>query len=118
VEDGINKLKTEQVDVFLKDLEELPEKNKNLQKSKNKLLTYLTNNKKRINYGKFLREGLLIGSGAIEAANRDVIQKRMKLSGQRWTVQGAKQMLNLRTCYKGGNMLLIRKLITDYKMIA
>jgi len=118
VEDVINKLKTEQVDIFLKELEELPEKNKHLQKSKNKLLTYLTNNKKRINYGKFLREGLLIGSGAIESANRDVVQKRMKLSGQRWTIQGAKQMLNLRTCYKGGNLHLIRKLIVEYKMVA
>jgi len=118
VEDAINKLKTEQVELFLKELEELPERTKNLQKSKSKLLTYLTNNKKRINYGKFLREGLLIGSGAIESANRDVIHKRMKLSGQRWTVQGAKQMLNLRTCYKSGKQHLIRKLIVEYKRVA
>jgi len=117
VDDAINKLKNEQVDVFLKELEILPEKNKSLQKSKNQLLTYLTNNKKRINYGKFLREGLLIGSGSIESANRDVIQKRMKLSGQRWTVQGAKQMLNMRTCYKSGKQHLIRKLISEYKMV-
>jgi hypothetical protein len=79
------------------------------------LLAYLTNNKKRINYGKFIKEGLLIGSGAIESANRDVIQKRLKLSGQRWTVEGAKQLLNLRTCYKGSKQHLIRKLIVDYK---
>jgi hypothetical protein len=118
VEDATEKLKTERVEVFLTELEELPEKNKNLQKSKNKLLTYLTNNKKRINYGKFLREGLLIGSGAIESANREVIQKRMKLSGQRWTVQGAKQMLNMRTCYKSRKTNLITKLIVDYKIAA
>jgi len=118
VEDSTDKLKTERVDIFLKELEELPGKNKNLLKSKNKLLNYLTNNKQRINYGKFLREGLLIGSGPIESANREVIQKRMKLSGQRWTVQGAKQMLNMRTCYKSGKQVLIGKLITDYKMSA
>jgi len=118
VEDCIDKLKTERVDVFLKELEELPDKNKGLLKSKNKLLAYLTNNKKRINYGKFIREGLLIGSGPIESANREVIQKRMKLSGQRWTVQGAKQMLNLRTCYKSNKQILVRKLIADYKRIA
>jgi len=118
VEDSIDKLKTERVELFLKELEKLPDKNKELQKSKNKLLAYLTNNKKRINYGKFLRQGLLIGSGPIESANREVIQKRMKLSGQRWTVQGAKQMLNLRTCYKSNKQMLVRKLITDYKMIA
>jgi hypothetical protein len=118
VEAGIEKLKTEQVDGFLQELEQLPVGNKSLEKSRNKLLAYLTNNKKRINYGKFIREGLLIGSGAIESANRDVIQKRMKLSGQRWTLQGAKQMLNLRTCYKSGKQLVIRKLITDYKKVA
>jgi hypothetical protein len=118
VEDSTEKLKTERVDELLKELEDLPDKNKNLQKSKNNLLTYLTNNKKRINYGKFLRDGLLIGSGAIESANREVIQKRMKLSGQRWTVQGAKQMLNMRTCYKSKKTHLIRKLIVDYKMVA
>jgi predicted CoA-binding protein len=118
VEDGIEKLKTEQVDIFLKELEGLPEKNKNLLKSKNRLLNYLTNNKERINYGKFLRDGLLIGSGPIESANREVIQKRMKLSGQRWTVQGAEQMLNLRTCYKSGKLSVVRNLISDYKMIA
>ena len=118
VENGIDKLKTEQVDIFLKELEELPDKNKNLLKSKKSLLAYLTNNKERINYGKFLRDGLLIGSGPIESANREVIQKRMKLSGQRWTVQGAKQMLNLRTCYKSGKQMVIKKLIVDYKMVA
>jgi hypothetical protein len=118
VEAGTEKLKTERVDDFLKELEALPDKNKNLQKSKENLLTYLTNNKKRINYGKFLRDGLLTGSGAIESANREVIQKRMKLSGQRWTIQGAKQMLNMRTCYKSRKTNLIRKLITDYKMVA
>jgi hypothetical protein len=38
----------------------------------------------------------IIGSGAIEAAHRTVIQKRMKLAGQRWSITGAKNMLRLR----------------------
>jgi hypothetical protein len=119
VEDATDKLKTQRVDIFLKELEELTCKNEVLLKSKNKLLNYLTNNKKRINYGKFIDEGLWIGSGAIESANREVIQKRMKLSGQRWTEQGAKQMLNLRTCYKSGKQKLIKNLIAPhYKLIA
>jgi hypothetical protein len=118
VENAIEKLKTEQVESFLKELKKLSCKNENLLKSKNRLLNYLTNNKERINYGKFIADGLLIGSGAIESANREVIQKRMKLSGQRWTTQGAKQMLNLRTCYKSGKQILIRNLISDYKRVA
>jgi hypothetical protein len=118
VEGSIEKLKTDRVDIFLKELEELPVKNKGIEKSRNKLLTYLTNNRKRIDYGKFIRDGLLIGSGAIESANRNVIQRRMKLSGQRWTMQGAKQMLNLRTSYKSGKQHLIKNLIADYKNVA
>ncbi len=37
---------------------------------------YLENNKERIRYGEFKKRGYLIGSGAIEAAHREVIQKR------------------------------------------
>ncbi len=43
-------------------------------------------------------EAGLIGSGAIESAHRTVLQKRMKLSGQRWSKAGAQNMLHLRTC--------------------
>lgn len=117
VEGCLDALKGGRVDVFFETIQKLPERNKQLSKEKDKLLTYLKNNKKRINYGKFIQEGLLIGSGAIESANRDVIQKRMKLSGQRWTLQGARQMLNLRTCYKSGKQHLIKKTITDYKNV-
>jgi hypothetical protein len=118
VDDCMEKLKSEQVDMFLKELKELPVNSKSIEKSRNKLLVYLENNKKRINYGQFIREGLLIGSGSIESANRDVIQKRMKLSGQRWTLEGARQMLNMRTAYKSGKQHIIRMLISDYKKVA
>jgi hypothetical protein len=118
VEGCLEQLKGGQVDAFFETIQKLPKKNKHLSQEKDKLLTYLKNNKKRINYGKFIQEGLLIGSGAIESANRDVIQKRMKLSGQRWTLQGARQMLNLRTCYKSGKHDLIKKTITDYKNVS
>lgn len=60
------------------------------------LLTYLSNNKHRINYKTYLDNNLCIGSGAIESANKEVIQKRLKLSGQRWTLKGAQQIVNLR----------------------
>ena len=68
--------------------------------AKEKLLNYMENNKKRINYGKFKKMGLLIGSGVIESAQRDAIQKRMKLSGQRWTIKGAQQIASLRVAKK------------------
>jgi len=51
-------------------------------------------------YHDFIEQGMLIGSGAIESAHRDVLQERMKLSGQRWTLQGFQQMPQLRVAYK------------------
>lgn len=66
-------------------------------KSKDTLTTYLDNNKQRMQYKTFKNKGYLIGSGAIEAAHRNVIQSRMKRSGQRWTLTGGQQVLNIRT---------------------
>lgn len=67
---------------------------------RNKLLAYLSKNQHRMQYHKFIEKGLLIGSGAIESAHRDVLQERMKLSGQRWTLAGFEQMAQLRVVYK------------------
>ena len=67
---------------------------------RNKLLAYLSKNQHRMQYHKFIEKRLLIGSGAIESAHRDVLQERMKLSGQRWTLAGFEQMAQLRVVYK------------------
>jgi hypothetical protein len=80
-----------------------------------KLLTYLTNNKQRINYKTYLDDGLFIGSGAMESANKEVVQKRMKLSGQRWTLKGAQQVVNLRIVFKNKEW---HKLVNQIKMAA
>jgi hypothetical protein len=67
---------------------------------KQKLLNYLKANKDRMDYKRYKAIGCgIIGSGAIESAHRTVVQKRMKLSGQRWTKKGAQNMLNLRVIY-------------------
>lgn len=61
------------------------------------LINYYTNNIDRMDYKAYKNIGVgLIGSGAIESAHRTVVQKRMKQSGQRWSQQGAQNMLNLR----------------------
>jgi len=61
------------------------------------LLAYLKKNSHRMQYKTFLDQGYLIGSGAIESAQRTVVQQRLKRSGQRWTIKGGQQVLNLRT---------------------
>lgn len=62
-----------------------------------KLIEYYQANIDRMNYKDYQKIGCgIIGSGAIESAHRKVIQKRMKQSGQRWSMEGAQNMLNLR----------------------
>lgn len=68
-----------------------------IQEKKDALLIYLNNNRQRMQYKTYLDKGYLIGSGAIESAQRSVIQHRMKRSGQRWTLKGGQQLLNIRT---------------------
>ncbi len=66
-----------------------------------KLVAYYQSNLERMDYKKYKQIGCgIIGSGAIESAHRTVIQKRMKLSGQRWSSSGAQNMLNLRVINK------------------
>jgi hypothetical protein len=67
-----------------------------------KILNYFIYNAFRMDYPTYRANGWCIGSGAIEAAHRTVIQKRMKLSGQRWTKTNAQNMLNLRTANLSG----------------
>jgi hypothetical protein len=70
-------------------------------KAAEKLIAYYQSNLHRMDYKKYQHIGNgLIGSGAIESAHRTVIQKRMKQSGQRWSTQGARNMLNLRVVRK------------------
>ena len=45
-------------------------------------------------------QGLMFGSGPVEAANKTVIQARLKKSGQRWTMDGANALIQLRTVNK------------------
>ena len=81
VESCIELLMNKKVSELLTTISELSCSQKQLEKEKQKLVTYLQNNENRINYGLYKEQGLLFGSGAIESANRDIIQKRMKLIG-------------------------------------
>jgi len=71
----------------------------------------LANNKSKMNYPQYLKEKLLIGSGAIESAHRTVLQKRMKQSGQRWSNKGLHNMIKLRTASMSGYWNEIQALV-------
>ncbi|MBT30740.1 MAG: hypothetical protein CMO01_13860 [Thalassobius sp.] len=68
-----------------------------------RLKEYYLKNLHRMYYGTLRNNGVFIGSGAIESAHRNVIKKRLKLSGQRWSKKGAQAMLQLRVTKKSAN---------------
>jgi len=83
-------------------IDEIKCKTKRQQEAKRKLLVYIENNKHRMDYPKYKSNGLQIGSGAMEAAHRTLVQRRCKLSGQRWTIPGATRIINLRNLRMNG----------------
>ena len=66
-----------------------------------KRLNYFKTHRERMQYLKFRQKGFPIGSGAVEGACKSLIKQRTDLSGQRWSPDGAL------------NILWIRALITD-----
>lgn len=107
----------DKVEQIIKQIEELKPSSKKSKEEQRKLINYYTKNKERMQYGSFRKKGLLVGSGPIESANRTVIQKRMKLSGQRWTIEGGQNILDLRIAHLNGNWNKIIQLI-DGKLAA
>jgi hypothetical protein len=70
-----------------------------------------------MDYNKYRQLGTgIIGSGAIEATHRCLIQERLKLSGQRWTKPGAQNILNLRCTHMSGRWNKIVELIKENKL--
>jgi len=70
---------TKGIDPVIEELKKLPKHHKTNGK-RNTLINYYNRNKDRMQYHKYLEKGLLIGSGAIESAHKDVLQQRLKLS--------------------------------------
>lgn len=86
-------------------------RNKEAQHAKQAVLRYYEQNLCRMQYKTYRDKGFLIGSGPMEAAHRNVIQQRLKLSGQRWTIKGAQEIANLRATHKSGNWDNVLQLI-------
>jgi len=58
------------------------------------------NNKHRMPYARFLKNGWPIGSGPVEAACKSVVKTRLCRSGMRWSRTGGQHILSLRTLVK------------------
>jgi hypothetical protein len=101
LEEGINRV--------IESIKALPE-DSTTHKKRQQLLGYYQRHRHRMQYHEFREEGLQIGSGAIESAHKQVLQQRLKLAGQRWTMEGLQQMVQLRVAYKSGKQSRIKQL--------
>jgi hypothetical protein len=99
-------LKESRLDDVIDNILKMKQLDKNV---KDKLIQYYENNRYRMDYATYLAKGLCIGSGAIEAAHRTLIQKRMKLSGQRWGT-GTDAMIKLRVAFKSNKQHIVNQL--------
>lgn len=91
------------------ELETLKPVTKQGREEQRKLLNYYKKHQKRMYYKTFQEKEYFIGSGAVEAAHRHVLQQRLKLSGQRWTKDGFQAVANLRACYKSKQQYKIKE---------
>ena len=66
-------------------------------KALQKVITYLENGQKYMQYDIYLAKGYPIGSGVVEGACRNLVKDRMELAGMRWRVYGAHAVLQMRS---------------------
>lgn len=67
-----------------------------------KCIEYFDDHSERMRYAWCRKQGMLIGSGAVESVHRWVIQARCGLPGMRWSVAGLNAMLRLRCSWASG----------------
>ena len=60
---------------------------------------YYDNHRGSMRYDVYLAAGYPIGSGVVEGACRHLVKDRMERTGMRWTVNGARAILQLRATY-------------------
>lgn len=111
VKDKAEKLRQDLVEQVLIEIKLIRSKNEKAKEAKEKIIKYFTDHSDRMMYKTYTDQGYLIGSGPIEAAHRNVLQQRMKLSGQKWTIKGANALANLRCYRKSGAWNIIRNII-------
>lgn len=63
---------------------------------------YFENNRYRMRYNEYLREGYPIATGVIEGACRHLVMDRMCRTGMRWQVAGSQAMLHVRAIHQAG----------------
>jgi Uncharacterised protein family (UPF0236) len=65
---------------------------------------YLANNRQRLRYPEFRRQGLCTSTGVVEAGCKTVVTTRLKRAGMHWTLRGANAIAALRAARLSGRL--------------
>ena len=87
----------------LREVESLRARSASKRKAKHELVTYLSNNRSRMDYPRYEKLGLPIGSGEVEAQCKTLVQARCKQAGMRWSREGAEHLLRVRCAVRDGS---------------
>jgi hypothetical protein len=96
-----NKLDNGQIERIVVSLRLLERFHLRLAETLQREANYFEQNKERMRYPKFRKQGFFVGSGVIEAGCKTIIG-RLKQSGMFWTVRGANAIIALRCCQLSG----------------
>lgn len=94
-------LKRDKVDHLIRVVQDLSATAGNKKKEILKALQYFQNNRDRMLYATFRKQGYFVGSGVVEAGCKTVVGKRTKQSGMFWHVRGAQNVLSTRCAVLG-----------------
>ena len=98
--DWVNKceklLLASRVEAVITALERLGKGKRKARKIIHEAIGYYRNNAERMRYRRYVRRGLFIGSGVIEAGCKHIVGQRLKQSGMRWALDGLRSILHLR----------------------
>jgi hypothetical protein len=102
VEAALSWLSLDQPGLVIAWLQDMKPANAGAQEEIRKLVGYLDHNRERLGYAKCRQQGLPIGSGGIESANKYISHARLKRSGAWWLIPNGNNMLRLRCAIYNG----------------
>ena len=102
------------VSQLLKELK--PYENEKMKAGVPNLYIYILNNKNNMDYPRYKKLGLFVGSGAMEIENIYVIQDRMKLPGMRWNVISGRKMLCLKSHKESQTWYKVDEALHEYAL--
>jgi uncharacterized protein UPF0236 len=93
----MSQLKSGQVGAVIGSIKRLKMKAGEGQTVRASTISYLRNRVEQMKYGEYRKEGLPIGSGAVESSCKQLVTARCKQAGMRWSEAGVDAILALRS---------------------